>query len=308
GLDRCFFCNSGAEANEAAIKLARKYAKENLGEGKNEIITMRSSFHGRTMATLTATGQEKIQKGFDPLLPGFKYVEYNNLEALKVAVTEKTCAVMLEPVQGEGGVVIPADGYLKSVRELCDSKNILLILDEVQSGMGRTGKFFAYEHAGIKPDITTLAKALGGGLPLGVMLSSEKLAKAFSAGTHGSTFGGGPIVCAASLAVLNFMLKNNVLKNVNEMGAYFLLELNKLKAKHKIIKEARGLGLFCGLELTIPGKELVKKMLERGVLINCTNETVLRFLPPLIISRKHIKIVIKELDAALFEAQALPAE
>ena len=302
GLDRSFFCNSGAEANEAAIKLARKYGKENLGEGKYEIITMQSSFHGRTMATLTATGQEKIRKGFDPLLEGFKYVKYNDLEELKAAVSEKTCAIMLEPVQGEGGVIIPENSYLKGVRELCDSKNILMILDEVQTGVGRTGKMFAYEHAGIKPDILTLAKAIGGGLPLGVMMSSEKISKAFIPGTHGSTFGGGPIVCAAGIAVLDYMLKKNVLKNVNEMGAYFVSRLNELKSKHSVIKNARGKGLICGLELSIPGKEIVGKMLKHGVLINCTADTVLRFLPPLIVSKKHIDRVIKELDAVLKES------
>ncbi len=301
GLNKSFFCNSGAEANEAAIKLARKYAKENLGPEKFEIITMRGAFHGRTLATLTATPHEKFHKGYEPLPAGFKYVNYNEIKAVRDAIDEKTCAVMVEPVQGEGGVLVPAAGYLKELRALCDEKKLLLILDEVQVGMGRTGKMFAFQQENILPDILTLAKTIGAGLPLGVMAASEKVAAAFVPGSHGSTFGGGPIVCEAGLAVLETIERKNLLKNVSEMGSYLLSELKKLKEKHPIIKEARGLGLICGIELEMPGKEAVSKMLRKGFLINCTNDKVLRFLPPFIVAKKHIDSMIRALDETLSE-------
>ncbi len=303
GLSKSFFCNSGAEANEAAIKLARKYAKENLGPEKFEIITMHGAFHGRTLATLTATPHENFHKGYEPLPAGFKYVNYNDIEALKKAIDEKTCAVLVEPVQGEGGVLVPSPGYLKELRLLCDEKNILLILDEVQVGMGRTGKMFAFQQEGILPDILTLAKTIGAGLPLGVMMASEKVSKGFVPGSHGSTFGGGSIVCEAGLAVLETIEKKGLLENVSDMGSYLLSELKKLKEKYPSIKEVRGLGLICGIELEIPGKEIVSEMLRRGFLINCTSDKVLRFLPPFIVAKKHIDRLIAALDAVFSEKQ-----
>ena len=300
GLNKCFFANSGAEANEAAIKLARKYAKENLRAEKYEIITMKGSFHGRTMATLSATGQEKIQKGFAPLLEGFKYAEYGNIDSLKELISEKTCAVMLEPIQGEGGIKVPSLEYMKKVRELCDEKNILLILDEIQTGIGRTGNFFAYQGLGIKPDIVTLAKGIGGGLPLGIMVANDKVASGFSVGSHGSTFGGGPVVCVAGLAVLETIIKEKLTKNASETGGYFIEKLKELVVKYNpIVKEARGIGLMVGLELNVPGKELVVKMAEKGFLINCTAEKVLRFLPPLIVTRRQVDRLVSALDDIL---------
>ena len=301
GLNKSFFCNSGAEANEAAIKLARKYAKEKLGPEKFEIITMHGAFHGRTLATLTATPHEKFHKGYEPLPSGFKYVKYNDIKAIEDAIDEKTCAVMVEPVQGEGGVLVPSAGYLGGLRTLCDERKILLILDEVQVGMGRTGKMFAFQQEGVIPDILTLAKTIGAGLPLGVMMATEKVSTSFVPGSHGSTFGGGPVVCEAGLAVLETIKKKELLKNVSGMGAYLLSELKKLKEKHPVIKEARGLGLICGIELEIPGKEIVSKMLRKGFLINCTNDNVLRFLPPFIVAKKHIDSLIRALDGVLSE-------
>ncbi len=247
--DKVFFCNSGAEANEAAIKLARKYAKEHLGEDRYEIITAYNSFHGRTLAALTATAQEKFHKGFEPLVPGFKYIPYNDIEALKKAITPKTCAVLLEPIQGEGGVRIPDKDYLKNVREICTSSGILLILDEVQTGMGRTGKLFAYEHFGIEPDIITLAKGLGGGVPIGAVLATEKVSASFTPGTHASTFGGNPLVTQTALATMETILEDNILLNeCRRLGNYFIDKLNKLKeAFPDIVVDVRGMGLMIGV-------------------------------------------------------------
>jgi len=300
GLDKCFFSNSGAEANEAAIKLTRKYAKEKLGAGKYEIITMKGSFHGRTMATLSASGQEKIQKGFEPLLDGFKYAEFGDIDSLKSLISDKTCAVFLEPIQGEGGVKVPPAGYLKEVREICDEKNLVLILDEIQTGMGRTGSFFAYQNSGIKPDIVTLAKGVGGGLPLGLMVANDKVASGFSTGSHGSTFGGGPVVCVAGLAVIETIIKDKLTANAVDTGAYFIEKLKELVVKYNsIVKEARGTGLMLGLELKVPGKEFVAKMAEKGFLINCTADKVLRFLPPLIVTRRQIDRLVSALEEVL---------
>ncbi len=295
--DRVFFCNSGAEANEAAIKLARKYSKEAHGEGRFEIISAINSFHGRTLGSLTATGQEKFQKGFEPLVPGFKYIPFDDVKALQAAINDKTCAVFLEPIQGEGGVRLPADDYLRKVREICDEKNLLLILDEVQTGMGRTGKLFAYEHYGMTPDIMTLAKGLGGGVPIGAMLAAEKVASAFQPGSHASTFGGNPLVCAASIATIDAILEDGfLLDHCRRTGKYFISELRILKAKHpNIIKDVRGLGLMIGVELSIDGNQVVNECLERGILINCTAGNVLRFTPPIIIKPDEIDILINEL-------------
>ncbi len=294
--DRVFFANSGAEANEAAIKLARKWAKEALGPQAYRIICMENSFHGRTMATLTATGQEKIKKGFDPLVDGFKFVPFNDLAALEGAVDQSVCAVMLEPIQGEGGVIMPSDDYLKKVRTLCDQKGILVILDEVQVGMGRTGRLFAHEHYGIEPDIMTLAKALANGLPIGAMLAKERLAPAFGPGSHASTFGGTPLVTAVATAVLRTLLEEGIMENCRKMGSYLKERLLGLKEKYGFIKEVRGLGLILGMELELDGARVVKKCMEQGFLINCTQDKVLRFLPPLIVERHHIDQLVEALD------------
>jgi predicted acetylornithine/succinylornithine family transaminase len=295
--DKVFFCNSGAEANEAAIKLARKYAKENVNPDRFEIITAENSFHGRTLAALTATGQEKFQKDFEPLVPGFKHVPFNDINAIKKAITKNTCAIMLEPIQGEGGVLVPTPDYLKKVRTLCDEKNLLLILDEVQTGMGRTGKFFAHEHFGITPDIMTIAKGLGGGVPIGAMLATEKVASAFQPGTHASTFGGNPLVCAAAVATIETLLEDGfILDQCNRMSEYLKERLENLRGKFPtLITDLRGLGLLLGMELTRDCGPIVKTCLEMGVLINCTAEKVLRFIPPLIVQKKDIDQLINVL-------------
>ena len=299
GLDKVFLANSGAEANEGAIKLARKYAKT-LQADKVEIITAKEGFHGRTLLTLTATAQPKYQQGYEPLPGGFSYVPYNDLAALKAVVSEKTCAVMLEPIQGEGGVHTPDANYLREVRELCDQYGALLIFDEIQTGMGRTGKMFAYEHYGIKPDIVTLAKGLGGGVPIGAFIASDKAAAAFGPGDHGSTFGGNPLACAAANAVLAIMAEERLLDNVKETGQYLLAELNKLQQKYpQIITGVRGQGLMLGVQLTQPGRGIVNQCLEHGVIINCTAGDVLRFVPPLNITRAHVDEVIAVLDKVL---------
>ena len=287
--DKVFFCNSGAEANEAAIKLVRKYSSEK-GTGRYEIITAFNSFHGRTMATLTATGQEKFHKGFAPLVPGFSYVPFNDIAALEKAITEKTAAIMIEPIQGEGGVNIPDRDYLKRLRELCDSKAILLVLDEVQTGIGRTGKLFAYQHYGIEPDIITLAKGLGGGLPIGAMLAKDYVAAAFTPGTHASTFGGSPLVCSAAIEVIKILTEDELmLDNCIRMGSYMIAELNDLKLKYPhLIKDVRGKGLITGMELNISGEAIVTECIKKGIIINCTMESVLRFLPPLDVIQSDI--------------------
>lgn len=299
--DKVFFCNSGAEANEAAIKLARKYSKEHAGPGRFEIIAAKNSFHGRTLATLTATGQEKLQHGFEPLVPGFSHVPFNNIDALRKAVTGSTCAVLLEPIQGEGGVRLPDQDYLKEVRELCNEHDLLLILDEVQTGMGRTGKLFAYEHYGIAPDIMTIAKGLGGGVPIGAMLATDRVASAFQPGNHASTFGGNPLVCAAAVATMETILEDGfILDQCNRMSKYFIEKLEELKTKFPgIIAEVRGKGLLLGMELTREGDPVVRACLEKGMLINCTAGKVLRFIPPLILQRKDIDQLIDVLDGVL---------
>lgn len=299
--DKVFFSNSGAEANEAAIKLARKYAKEKSGPEKTEIITAYNSFHGRTMGTLSATGQPKFQKGFEPLLPGFKYVPFDNIELLQKSTNEKTCAVMLEPIQGEGGVRVPSANYLKLVREHCTKNDILLIFDEIQTGMGRTGTFFAYEHFDMEPDIVTLAKALGGGLPLGATLAREHIAESFEVGSHGSTFGGNPVACAAAAAAVEAILEDGILLHeCNRMGAYFKEALLKLK-KHfsHIIVDVRGMGLLLAMEITRECSQVVQACFERGVLINCTAGNTLRFIPPLIVTEEDIDTLIAVLTEAL---------
>lgn len=299
--DRVFFCNSGAEANEAAIKLARKYFKE-AGEGHRfRMISMEQSFHGRTMATLSATGQEKVRHGFDPLLEGFDFVPFNDVDAIRARIGPATCAVLLEPIQGEGGVCCPAPEFLKQVRALCDEAGLLLIFDEIQTGMGRTGKLFAYEHFGVTPDIMTLAKALANGLPMGAMLAKEQVASAFSPGAHASTFGGSPIVSAAALEVCRVMEAEGIVERCRRTAAYFRSKLEWLKSRHESIAEVRGLGLLLGMRLTIDGDPLVLKCMEKGFLINCVQGNILRFVPPLVITEEEIDALIGCLDAILGE-------
>ncbi|RLB11006.1 MAG: acetylornithine transaminase [Deltaproteobacteria bacterium] len=294
--DRVFFCNSGAEANEAAIKLARRYANERFGAKRNIIISMEGSFHGRTMATLSATGQKKIQNGFDPLLQGFRFVPFNDIGALEKALDESVCAVLLEPIQGEGGVICPDPDYLKEVRRLCDEKDVIMILDEVQVGCGRTGRLFAHEHYGIEPDIMTLAKAMANGLPIGAMLSTERLAPYFGPGTHASTFGGTPLVTAVSLAVLKSIIEDGWLENCRDVGRYFKEGLKELEGRYGFIKEVRGKGLILGMELDMPGAEIVTRCMDMGFIINCVQDNVLRFLPPLIVQRNEIDRLLTILD------------
>jgi acetylornithine/N-succinyldiaminopimelate aminotransferase len=294
--DRVFFCNSGAEANEAAIKLARRYSHEKYGAGRFEIITMKQSFHGRTMATLTATGQDKVQKGYEPLVPGFSYVTFNHLSELEQAVTDKTAAIILEPIQGEGGVHVASREYLKGVRELCTQRDILLIFDEVQTGMGRTGTLFAYEQLGVQPDVMTLAKGLGGGVPIGACLATAPVANAFTPGSHASTFGGNPLACAAALAVLRVLLEGPVLDQARRMGEYLGKGLSECKDRHHIVRDVRGLGLLQGMEVEMDAKTVVGNCLKRGFLVNAAGEHVLRIIPPLIISQPDIDRLLEVLS------------
>lgn len=292
---KVFFCNSGAEANEAAIKLARKFGNPE----RNEVITMERSFHGRTLATVTATGQKKFQKGFAPLPAGFATVPFDDIVALERAISPKTAAVMLEPIQGEGGVRVADAQYLAAVRKLCTEKNILLIFDEVQSGMGRTGKMFAYQNFEIEPDLLTLAKSLGGGFPIGALVAKGSIADTLGPGTHGTTFGGSPLACAAALAVFKAIKKEKLLKNAAVMGVYLQKKLNELKKKHGIIREVRGIGLMVGVELAVDGKKIYEDCLEKGLLINCTQENVLRIMPPITVKKSEIDQAIQILDEAL---------
>jgi acetylornithine/N-succinyldiaminopimelate aminotransferase len=297
--DRVFFCNSGAEANEAAIKLARRFFKEKSDGHRHIIISMEGSFHGRTMATLSATGQKKIREGYDPLLAGFKFVPFNDLSSLEKATDDKVCAVIIEPVQGEGGVVCAQPDYIQGVKKICDERGLLLIFDEVQSGMGRTGRLFAHEHSGVTPHIMTLAKALGNGLPIGAMLSTEELSNTFSPGSHATTFGGTPLVTAVAEAVLRSLLEDGWINNSREMGRYFKERLEGLQDKYSFIKEVRGLGLIIGMELDTEGAPIVNTCIEKGFLINCTQQKVLRFIPPLIVGRKEIDLLVEALDDIL---------
>lgn len=294
--ERAFFCNSGAEANEAAIKIVRKYFSDRGQSERYRIISMRQSFHGRTMATLSATGQDKIKKGFDPFLGGFDFVPFNDMNALEEALTPETCAVMLEPVQGEGGVVCPDPGYLKAVRAFCDQNDLLLIFDEIQTGMGRTGRLFAHEHFDVVPDVMTLAKALANGFPMGAMLASRKVAPAFSPGAHASTFGGTPVVSAAALETVRIMAEEGIVEQCAATGDYFKERLAWLQDHHACIEAVRGIGLLCGIKLNRTGSEIVNACLERGFLINCIQDNILRFAPPLIITRAEIDALIECLD------------
>lgn len=299
GMDKVFFGNSGAEANEGAIKLARKYAT-NIDPEKIQIISALHSFHGRTLATLTATGQDHYHHGFGPLPTGFDYVPYNDIQALEAKMSDKTCAVMLEAIQGEGGVHVPDPDYLPKVRALCDKYNAVLIFDEVQCGMGRTGTFFGCQQFGVKPDIVTLAKGLAGGVPIGAFMATDKVANAFHAGDHGSTFGGNPLACAAACVVLDALIDGNLMENAKEIGAYLQSKFEEYKAKYpNSIKEVRGRGLILGMELTRPGREIANECLDYGAIINCTAGNVLRFVPPLNITKAHVDELISVLDKVL---------
>jgi acetylornithine/N-succinyldiaminopimelate aminotransferase len=297
--DRVFFGNSGAEANEAALKLARKHFKDKGEKNRFRVISMEKSFHGRTMATLSATGQDKIKKGFEPVIDSFDFVPFNDITALKEKIGALTCAVILEPIQGEGGVRCPAPGYLESVREVCDKAGILLIFDEIQTGIGRTGKLFAYENFNVEPDIMTLAKALGNGLPIGAMLAKEDVASAFSPGSHASTFGGTPIITAAALETLKVFEDEDIVKKCRQQGEYFKQRLLWLKQRHEVVEDVRGMGLLLGMKIKKDGRSIVNLCMEKGFLINCIQENILRFIPPLIIGRDEIDALVACLDDVL---------
>ena len=298
---RVFLANTGAEANECAIKIARKWGFDNPykdGTKRYEIITFKNSFHGRTLATLAATGQERFHTAFKPLQEKFVFAEFNNIDSVKKLINKKTVAIMLEIVQGEGGIKIANKQFVKQIRELCNKNNLLMICDEVQCGMARTGKMFAWQHYGIKPDVFTLAKAIANGLPLGAIVADKKVATVFSYGDHGSTFGGNPVSCAAAVATIKQMTPK-LLKDVSEKAKYFVKKLNELKKKYSCIKEVRNLGLLVGAELDFAGKDIVEFCINRGLLINCTQGNILRFLPPFIITKKDIDKAIKILGDAL---------
>lgn len=290
---KSFFCNSGAEANEAAIKLVRKYT------GKNEIICAKNSFHGRTLATLSATGQEKYKRGFEPLLAEFKHVNFGDADEVAEAITDNTAAVLLEPIQGEGGVVVPSEDYLTRIRDICDRNDILMVLDEVQTGLGRTGELFAWQLYGVKPDIFTLAKALGGGFPIGAMLAKEEVMEAFRAGDHASTFGGSHLACAAAKAALETIIEEDLPGRAKELGSYVMAKLEELKKEKPVIKEIRGKGLMIGIELEKKCFEAVERARKNGLLINCTADKVLRLLPPLVIEKEQLDRAIQILGESL---------
>ncbi len=299
-MDQCFFCNSGAEANEAAIKIARKYAKDTGRKDSYEIITMDNSFHGRTMATITATAQPKYHVGFEPMLEGFKYVPYDDLDATEAAISEKTCAILVEPIQSEGGVNIPSDGYLQGLRELCDQHKLLLIFDEVQTAMGRLGTFFGYQSYGVIPDVITMAKALGSGVPIGAMLAKQNVADSFVPGTHAATFGGNFLSSAAAVATIETILEENLAVNAVKMGNHLASGLLELKGKYPI-KDVRGKGLLRGLVMDVDAKPLATKCIENGLVTICTNDYVLRFLPPLNINAAHVEEAVDIVEKSMSE-------
>jgi len=297
--DKFFFCNSGTEAIESAIKLARKYSFDQGHPERTEIITMENSFHGRTLGALSATAQKKFHTGFKPLLGGFKYAPFNDIKAVKKAISKKTCAILVEPIQGEGGVNVPDSSYLKNLKSICKENGILLIFDEVQTGLGRTGSLFAHELFKTKPDIMTLAKALGGGVAIGALGATNRVMKSFVPGTHAATFGGNPLACAAALASLKVITGKGFLKSASENGAYFFECLQELARKHSIINDVRGKGLILAVELNQPGNDVVLDCMKNGFLVNCIQQNVLRFLPPLNISRKDINSLMPVLSKSL---------
>ena len=295
---KCFFCNSGAEANEAALKLARLHTAQE----KYKFITAEGSFHGRTFATMTATAQPKHHEGLLPLLPGFVYVPFNDVEALEKAFSDEVAAVMVEPIQGEGGINLATAEYLKAIRRLCDDNGALLIFDEVTTGIGRTGKWFGYQHYDVEPDIMTMAKALGGGVAIGATMATEQVAASLVPGKHATTFGGNALVCAAGVAVIEVIEQENLLENANQLGRYTMDKLQQLKQKHSIIDSVRGVGLMIGVQLSSPGTAIVDKCLENGLRINCTQGTVLRFMPPMIATKSQIDQAIEILDNVLSDS------
>jgi predicted acetylornithine/succinylornithine family transaminase len=299
GLDRAFFCNSGAEANEGAIKLARKRGKAVRGPAAHETLVTHNSFHGRTLATVAATGNPRYQQGFEPMPAGFRFVPFDDLEAMRAAITDETCAILVEPVQGEGGVLPPSPGYLAGLRALCDENALLLILDEVQTGIGRTGKMFAYQHAGVRPDVATIAKGVAGGVPAGVVLATEAAAAHFVPGDHGSTFGGNALASAAIVAVLDAIEREGLLENAAATGARLVAGLEKLREKHPLLLEVRGAGLLVGADLSIEAAPVVEACLTRGLLVNSVRPKTLRFAPPLVVSEAEVDRALEILDEAL---------
>jgi acetylornithine/N-succinyldiaminopimelate aminotransferase len=294
---KCFFCNSGAEANEAALKLARLHtAKE-----KYKFITCEGSFHGRTFATVTATAQPKYHEGFLPLLPGFTYIPFNDGVSLEAAFTDEVAAVLVEPIQGEGGINIAKPEFLQAIRRLCDEKGALMILDEVQTGIGRTGKWFSYQHFDVEPDMISMAKTLGGGVAIGAMMAKPEIAASLVPGKHASTFGGNCLACAAGVATIEAIEEGNLLQNAVEMGQYAQEKLRGLKEKHSVIDHVRGIGLMIGIQLLRPGADVVSKCLERGLRINCTHDTVIRFMPPMIVTRDQIDEAVGIFESVLSE-------
>jgi predicted acetylornithine/succinylornithine family transaminase len=307
--EQAFFANSGAEANEAAVKLARKWSKRHHGPGRHEIVTMRNSFHGRTMGMISATGQDKVQKDYEPLLEGFRYARLNDLESVREQVTERTCAIMLEPLQGEGGITPASTEFLQGLRDLCDERGMLLIFDEVQCGMGRVGTLFDYQSSGVVPDILVLAKALGNGIPIGAMLTTKRVASVLEPGSHGSTFGGNPLACAAALAVLKVMVEEDIPGRAARLGRFFQGQLCERIGAWPVVKEIRGRGLMVGVELQIEGAGIVRRCVEAGLLLNCTMGSVLRILPPLIVSEAECVRAAEIIEKAIAdEVGSLPAE
>jgi acetylornithine/N-succinyldiaminopimelate aminotransferase len=300
GMEKAFFCNSGTEAIEAAFKLARGYAyKNNLGDGKYEILTLDNAFHGRTYGALSATASDKYRKPYAPLVPGFRFVRFNDVEDLKAQFNEKVCALIMEPIQGEGGIHTCTQEFLEAARELCHQYRALLIFDEIQCGIGRTGRYFYYQKSGIQPDILTLAKPLGLGLPLGALLTKNRIAPTFGPGDHGTTFGGGPLACRVGFEFIKILQDENLLEHIQQVGDFFKQKLVELKEKHSCIRDVRGEGLILGAELAYPCREIVNQCLEAGFVINVTSERVLRFLPPYIITEKEIRRFVKTLDQIL---------
>ena len=299
GLDRAFFCNSGAEANEAAIKLCRKRGKAAKGPGCHEVLVAEHSFHGRTLATVAATGNPRYQAGFEPLPPGFRFVPFDDVDAMRRAVGPDTAAILVEPIQGEGGVVVPSPGYLAGLRALCDEKDLLLVLDEVQTGIGRTGRMFAYQSAGIRPDVVTLAKGVAGGVPAGVVLATEDAAAHFQPGDHGSTFGGNALASAAICAVLDAIASEGLVENARTCGARLVAGLARLREKRPMVGEVRGAGLLVGVDLEIDAAPVVDACLARGLLVNAVRPRTLRFAPPLVVSEAEVDAALGVLDAAL---------
>ncbi len=299
-LERVFFCNSGAEANEGAIKLARRYMREGRGEDRYEIITLSGSFHGRTLATLTATGQDKIKTHFGPLPEGFRTVPFGDLEAMDAAISDRTAAVLIEMIQGEGGVIPLPEAYARGVADLCAQRGVLLMIDEIQTGVGRTGKFWAHQHLGLKPDVVTVAKGLAGGLPMGAVMCTEEVAKGFPPGSHGTTFGGNALVAAVAAKVLDIMARDGICDRAARLGDWFRERLTALQAKHPArIAAIRVHGLMIGIELTHPGAEIWKALLDAGFILNLTQDKVLRLLPPLIITQDELDAFAQALDAIL---------